>query len=122
MPRRWALVATAATLVAWLAGSSFVYCLGTGHREMFVFPYTQWVEDAFVVDSMRRWGHSYDEWLHHPLIWFSFSGLVCTLIALGLLWQIWSRSRPAETPFGAQEWADEAHMRKHGIRFDRNPL
>jgi hypothetical protein len=93
----------------WLALSSAVYCIGSGHPALLTFPFWQWMEVA-----------PYWQATPSTTFWFVTAPVMPTVavLAIGLL-ALRSFRRRAQLVYGESGWANREQMDKGGISTSR---
>jgi hypothetical protein len=96
----------------WLVGASNIYCMGIGRPDLFVFPFTQWLQVA------PYWRLNW--WM---TLWVIVAAAAPTIV-LGLAAIIMARRcmRPAPQVYGATKWASRGEMNGGNISTDRTPF
>ena len=101
-------LATIAILYAWVATASAIYCAGIGRAELFVAPFTQWIQ------VLPYWSTNW---------WVMFWVVIAAIGATGLIGLIiiifialFRGLRQAKSLYGLTGWATTRQMTDGGLK------
>jgi hypothetical protein len=105
---------TIAIPYGWIIAASAIYCAGAGRSDLFVWPFTQWLD--VLPDWRANW------WVS---LWV-FIGAVVPTIGIGLAAAattlILKRTRQRAQVYGKTDWASRRQMDKANISTSRTPF
>jgi hypothetical protein len=104
-------VAILAAPCLWLAAASAIYCAGIARPDLFVFPFTQWLD---VLPYWRANGWT--------TLWVGVSAAAPTLLIVATVIGL-ARLRSTRSPvYGKTEWATPRQMAAGKIEATRKPF
>lgn len=115
--KRWLLASAAIVAVpaGWVVAASAIYLSAVGRRDLFVWPFDQWLGVA------PYWGRS--NWYASLLITASAAAPTAAMLAIAYVAVIvWRRNAGTTAVYGKTKWASRRQMDKANISTARRPF